>query len=111
MKLFKVMLATLAIVSSINCYAAQENRVVEMGVFSCDQWENLNNPSSIATKHEWLLGYLSGIATATQIDFLKGQEENSLFSWMNNYCHKNHLKNISDGANLLIKELKKNMKH
>jgi hypothetical protein len=111
MELFKVMLTTFAILYSLNCNATQENRVVEMGVFSCDQWENLNTPSSIATKHEWLLGYLSGMATATQIDFLKGHEENSLFSWMNNYCHKNRLKSISDGAGVLIKELKKNMKH
>jgi hypothetical protein len=111
MKILKVMLTTFLIVLYFNCNASQENRIVEMGVFSCDQWENLNTANSIATKHEWLLGYLSGVATATQIDFLKGQDENSLFSWMNTYCHKYHFKSISDGAGVLIKELKKNMKH
>jgi hypothetical protein len=94
MKFFKVILTAFVIAHYLNCDASQENKVAEMGVFSCDQWENLNTVNSIATKHEWLLGYLSGVATATQIDFLKGQDENSLFSWMNNYCHKYQSKSI-----------------
>jgi hypothetical protein len=54
---------------------------------------------------EWLLGYLSGIAAAKNIDLLQGAERKSLFLWMDNYCQKNPLKRISDGAHDLASEL------
>lgn len=92
MRLFRLMFIAFAIGFSSN-----GNAVRYMGVVSCREWENrhLTNDSSM---EEWLLGYLSGISAAKNIDLLQGAERKTLFSWMDNYCQKNPLKLISDGA-------------
>lgn len=54
-----------------------------------------------------LMSYLSGIASATGIDILKGLSNNSAYFWIDNYCQKNPLETVYEGASELGFEIKK----
>ena len=64
------------------------------------------------TDKAWLLGYVSGISMSEQ-GGLSGRSDplgkissaEQIFIWMNNYCQKNPLKNVGDGAFSLYLEL------
>ena len=57
----------------------------------------------------WLLGYVSSTSTSQQFGkgdpFGKISSAEQIFVWMNNYCQKNPLKDLSDGALALYIEL------
>ena len=64
------------------------------------------------TDKAWLLGYVSAISMSEQgrlsgasDPFSKISSVEQIFVWMNNYCQRNPLKDISDGANRLFSEL------
>src|SRR5450759_5651699 len=49
----------------------------------------------------WLLGYLSGMAIGSGKDYLAGTGNSSIYKWMDNYCRKNPLRDLSSGGNAL----------
>jgi len=74
---------------------------------SCGEWVvNREKSTTLALGNSaWLLGYLSGIAVNSKTDFLAGNENSSLYKWMDNYCRANPLRNLSAGGNALAAEL------
>jgi len=75
---------------------------------SCGEWiVHREKSDTLALGNaSWLLGYLSGIAIAGGKDYLAGSENSSLYKWMDNYCRKHPLRDVSSGGNALAAELK-----
>ena len=92
--------------------AFAKNTISILGSRTCGQWiKNKNEDVGINTSwgsianHNWLVGYLSGEASALQLDFLNGVDPESIYLYVDNYCGKNPLNESSDGANSLINKL------
>ena len=58
---------------------------------------------------EWLLGYLSGLASSSGVNILGDKDEESIYLWIDNYCKANPLDTLSDGSNELFGEQEKKM--
>lgn len=78
------------------------------GAQSCKTWnDDKANPAAKAENEAWLLGYLSGLASSKNKDFLRDTDSSSFFLWIDNYCQTNPAKDIDDAADQLAKELTK----
>ena len=82
------------------------------GVIDCGQWLT-DTPSEKANNRFWLIGFVSGMnvgfdAFNPPADHLnKISSVNQMFVWMDNYCQKNPLNKVSQGADALFIELVK----
>lgn len=74
---------------------------------SCGEWVVHREKSDTLAlgNASWLLGYLSGMAIGGGKNFLPGTENSSIYKWMDNYCRKNPLRDLSSGGNALATEL------
>jgi hypothetical protein len=93
------------------CFSSAQ-AVTVTGARSCGDWLKYKPVSNDkewprVVAEAWVVGYLSGIATGTDKDALKGTTASSLFVWMDNHCQTNPLDDISDGAINLYFELVK----
>ena len=89
-------------------FASEVPALEVRGARSCGQWVQTHNgplDMSMVATEAWLLGYLSGKAAESRLDFIVGTDNESIMLWMNNYCHANPLKHIDDGADILAIEL------
>ena len=79
------------------------------GFTSCGTWvkETQEDGWGIVTSRMWLLGYLSGKASGSGKDVLRGTDNDSIFLWVDNYCKANPLKDIGDAGAALFSELAK----
>ena len=86
--------------------------VTMFGVISCGDWVKNVREKNLSEDLQsiWLNGYLSGAASASGDDVLKGASTASLLLWVTNYCNINPLENSSAAGNELFLELKKKMK-
>jgi hypothetical protein len=76
------------------------------GARSCGEW--VKEKGIQATGNQtWLIGYLSGIAVATNKSFLRGTDNQSIFLWVDNYCQANPLMSLADAGEILYFELVK----
>ena len=75
------------------------------GVRSCGVWINDKGTMQEPGHFSWLLGFLSGISIATDNDFLRGTESESISLWVDNYCRANPLDTLSGAGQLLAAEL------
>ena len=83
-----------------------------IGDRSCSEWmeSKLTKKSPNFTKisnETWLLGYLSGLSSGSGKDALTNTRNSFIFTWIDNYCTKNPMKNISEGGVYLFLELSK----
>jgi hypothetical protein len=74
---------------------------------SCGEWVvNREKSTTLALGNSaWLLGYLSGIGVGSGKDFLSGNDNASLYQWMDHYCRTNPLRDVGAGGNALAAEL------
>jgi hypothetical protein len=74
---------------------------------SCGEWiVHREKSDTLALGNaSWLLGYLSGMAIASGKAYLSGTDNSSIYMWMDNYCRKNPLRDLSSGGNELAAEL------
>lgn len=95
------------------CCLAQPALGVAQGVTifarpDCGAWLSKQRETDKA----WLLGYVSAISVS-EMGRISGRNDpfgkisstEQIFVWMNNYCQKNPLKDVSDGAFSLYIEL------
>lgn len=108
---------TLAAAAVILTLAAPAHAGTTFGMPDCGQW----TASPTATRKAWLLGYLSGAADwqnfATQLNsngqnmgpdvLSKVNSAEQIYAWMTNYCRENPMRDVSDGAFVLMAELTK----
>jgi hypothetical protein len=108
MKFLRLVLIVFAIGFSTNGNASTE-KFTMIDAVSCGKWieDHDAQPKSwpAALDEAWLVAYLSGLASGLKEDFLKTPDPNSLILWIDNYCRKNPLEDLSDAGNLLGKEL------
>ena len=106
MKLLKLIL----IVFTIG-FSTSSNALDVVGTASCGDWvkDRADNGRNKVAKESWLVGYLSGIAIDSNKDFLKFNDTNSFYLWMDDYCKSNPLSNTSAGGKKLSMELIKRM--
>jgi hypothetical protein len=81
---------------------------------SCGKWieekrlenstKEMNKIPVLITK-SWFLGYLSGRADASGKNFLKGTDNDSIFLWLDNYCHANPQLALDKAGTDLAREL------
>jgi hypothetical protein len=74
------------------------------GVPDCGEWLSKKREPDKA----WLLGYVSSLSTSHRFGgdpFGKIKSAEQIFLWMNNFCQKNPLKDVSSGAFDLYIEL------
>jgi hypothetical protein len=97
------------------CFAASTaNAVTVRGTPSCGSWvENRSTPNNwVAVANiAWLNGFLSGLAAASNKDFLNGTDLDSALVWVDNYCRSNPLNDLDDAGKALGTELVKRMSH
>jgi hypothetical protein len=93
------------------CLAQPALGATVFGTPDCGEW--LSGKKGNELDKAWLIGYLSGISVANPKEgdpLGKISSSEQIFVWMNNYCQRNPLKDISDGANRLFSELLTNPK-
>ena len=82
--------------------------ITTRGISSCGAWINDNNGNAESTLSGlWLVGFLSGMAIASNTDVLTNTDYPSAILWMNNFCRLNPLANTGSGGLVLFNELKK----
>lgn len=88
--------------------AAPLERTAEArGTPSCGEWiaHRKESDTLALSNTSWLVGYLSGLAVGADRNFLPGTDNTAIFSWMDNYCRSNPLKDIGSGGAALMAEL------
>ncbi len=77
------------------------------GAPSCGEWiaHRKESDTLALSNTSWLVGYLSGLAVGAGKNFLPGSENTAIFSWMDNYCRANPLKDIASGGTAFMSEL------
>ena len=79
------------------------------GVNNCGDW--IRTSKERPFDRGWLIGYMSGLsfmyeAFGKKDDPLsKVSSGNQIYVWMDNYCQKNPLKDVANGAETLFLEL------
>ena len=102
-------LTTLLILALINCSSFAGEYVSMSGNIPCGDWlkERKTEEFKRVVYENRLMAYLSGVASGTGIDILKELSNNSAYFWIDNYCQKNPLETVYEGAGELAVELKK----
>lgn len=97
---------TLITFITFSCISFSANAAYIRGMTSCGKWTSDKQDMTIRHgQRMWLLGYLSGVSDIVDTDVLKNTDVESIALWMDNYCQTNPLKDTSDGAAKLFKEL------
>jgi hypothetical protein len=90
--------------------------VTTLGDRSCGKWiaDRPSNPSDQSigrlSNTGWLVGFMSGAASASGRDILERTDGQSIVLWMDNWCRANPLEYVADGAMVLFVELEKQIK-
>ena len=107
----KKMISALLVVFAIgSMFSTSSMAVTVRGSPSCGEWvETSKKPDGWPhlANQRWLVGYLSGIATGLEIDFIKKADNASMFLWVDNYCKANPLSYADDAGVKLVMELTK----
>jgi hypothetical protein len=85
------------------------------GAGGCGKWVDFiarDDPARLTsadTYKAWVLGYLSGMAGASELNFwgragVNQLDSESVFLWISNYCRANPLKLVFDAADALFLE-------
>ena len=109
----KVIYILLTIIT-FSCITTNAIAVTTRGSPLCSEWvqnqkekEIKGNTIAALDNESWLLGFLSGYALYSDINFIEGTDNKSLFLWVSNYCSANPLKALGTSGDALFKELKK----
>jgi hypothetical protein len=85
------------------------------GTPSCADWmkysgsqPNSTEKSIELSQQAWLIGYLAGLAAATETDIPPRITNAALYAWIDHYCGANPQAMVSDGAGNLVFGLRQN---
>ena len=108
MKLRTLSIAITTIIANV-AFVPSTAAITVVGGKSCGEWIKYRHeggwPKVIV--QNWLMGYLSGVAMESGIDYLKEAEGESVYIWVDNYCNSNPLERTVNAADKLIIELRK----
>ena len=97
-----------AIVVSMVLLAGNAHAITMFGQYDCAQWFSHKRYAEV-----WLMGFLSSMNYHVGSDDKKYDPLGKLnsadqaFLWMDNYCKRNPLKSVTDGALELYQELQR----
>jgi hypothetical protein len=76
------------------------------GTPSCGKWveDRAQKGWGAINSQSWVLGFLSGVAAATEKEIIKGIDNPSIFLWIDNFCKANPLKDVADASHELVLE-------
>jgi len=110
MRMFMIFLLGCSLLAASAFSEAADSR----GSRSCRKWteerrqaegrDGLNKMPVLITK-SWFLGYVSGRASRSSHDFLKGTDNESIFLWLDNYCRERPLQDLDSAGIALELEL------
>jgi hypothetical protein len=103
----------LATVLAITAIQANAQNVTVRGSGTCQAYLDAkrNSVQEALKDLNWLLGYMSGLAVATQVDVLgKGDNADFMLTWVGAYCQLYPAKYLSDAGDLYYRFLKEQMK-
>lgn len=103
----------LAIAMAVTAIQASAQSVTVRGSGTCQAYLDAkrNSVQEAVKDLNWLLGYMSGLAVATQVDVLgKGDNADFLLKWVDGYCQLYPAKYLSDAGDLYYRFLKEQMK-
>ena len=74
---------------------------------TCRSWGQHRSlgEASIMLDETWLVGYLSGISTSADVDFMRTIDPDSIGQWMDHYCQAHPLKTLEQAGQDLALEL------
>lgn len=85
------------------------------GTPSCADWmkysgsqPNSAEKSIELSQQAWLIGYLAGLAAASETDISPRITNAALYAWIDHYCSANPRATVSDGAGNLVFGLRQN---
>ncbi len=91
------------------CGIAQAE-VVSIGDWRCTDWNARRQSGERADPPQmWLAGFMTGLATARDVDILSITDATSLFGWMDKFCARLPDKPVSAGGILFFAELKRRL--
>jgi hypothetical protein len=101
----RAMLIVISMVLMTNQVSA--NYVLGQGGASCGTWLEARRTRGSDTWvfRAWILGFVSGVNAASQLDFLVEPDANAIFAWFDNYCRQHPLDKLSKASNALIEDL------
>lgn len=110
MRTLILLLAGCILLATSHVSLAAESR----GSRSCSKWieerrqaearEDLNKIPVLISK-SWFLGFVSGRASRSAQDWLKGTDNESIFLWLDNYCRNKPLQDLEAAGIALELEL------
>ncbi len=103
----------LAIAMAVTAIQASAQNVTVRGSGTCQAYLDAkrNSVQEAVKDLTWLLGYMSGLAVATQVDVLgKGDNADFMLNWVDTYCQLYPAKYLSDAGDLYYRFLKEQMK-
>lgn len=81
---------------------------MSIGDRSCAEWiDNWAERKSFDAN--WIIGFMTGLSTASSKEFLNDIDDNSIMLWIDNYCRNNPLDSLSSGGLMMREELIKRM--
>jgi hypothetical protein len=91
---------------SVGVVATSANAFSTIGDRSCGKWSTRRqNPYVEASSEAWLMGYMTGLASASEKDVLADTDGESIILWMDNYCRTHPLDRVGAGGATLFFEL------
>jgi hypothetical protein len=90
---------------------ASAQGITVRGSGTCQAYlEAVSNSVPEAVKElTWLLGYLSGLAVATDVNVLGHDDAEGMVRWVYTYCQAHPAKYVSDAGDMYYKFLKERM--
>jgi hypothetical protein len=83
-----------------------QGNIYTQGLLDCAQWIAGRKDSPTASNYEhFLLGLMNGMALGSRVEFWNASgvllSRQQVYLWMDNYCAKNPLKHVIEGASVL----------
>jgi hypothetical protein len=104
-----IMIAALIVAAISSAQAQRETRsMVSPSGLSCGKWtDTLKRPYEHEVYKGWVLGYLSGVnSESTGTDFMQGRDAEGLTAWIDDYCRRNPLQDVTRAVYALTDELR-----
>jgi hypothetical protein len=102
----------LAAALAVTAIQASAQNVTVRGSGTCQAYLDAkrNSVQEAVKDLNWLLGYMSGLAVATQVNILgNGDNAESMLNWVDAYCQRYPARYLSDAGDLYYRFLKERM--
>lgn len=102
----------LAAVLAVTAMQASAEDVTVRGSGTCQGFLDAerNSVPEAVKQLTWLLGYVSGLAVATEVDVLGNHDPDSMLKFVDNYCERYPAKYLSNAGNMYYQFRKEQMK-